>query len=280
MKDWKIIRIKGSRLRNLRKNLRMVLCLAYQSEVRRLRKVNDLYRARRRLNMCLTPSQVRRECSLTRTSNELIQAYNKSILICSSVGNCESSRVFNKSTRVLSLDLDMGWNPINKEWICDKCINFYQNINQNCDGWFNKGEVVNEIAINPCKYLEYCPYGVLVEIFRLRPEGNKYSCSIFGHDCPAFYLSINSLDDNPKELIKNLKLNDSLEKYPEFFGLDYFNNRENIIESRKNISKPCLVSGICPYGPIYKKARETLIQERFSCPLFEQDCPVYYYSEM
>ena len=45
----------------------------------------------------------------------------------------------------------------------------------------------NEIKI-PCAKCGYCPYGQLIEEFRLRPRRNEYSCKVFGHDCPVYYL--------------------------------------------------------------------------------------------
>jgi len=40
----------------------------------------------------------------------------------------------------------------------------------------------------PCHVLGYCPYGSIVEMFRIRKKRNKQiSCSTFGHDCPMFY---------------------------------------------------------------------------------------------
>ena len=38
----------------------------------------------------------------------------------------------------------------------------------------------------PCWELKYCPYGPLVEQFRLKKELDEMSCRIFGHDCPVF----------------------------------------------------------------------------------------------
>jgi HNH endonuclease len=39
----------------------------------------------------------------------------------------------------------------------------------------------------PCWELKYCPYGPLVEQFPL--EHGEFSCRIFGHDCPVFYVA-------------------------------------------------------------------------------------------
>ena len=38
----------------------------------------------------------------------------------------------------------------------------------------------------PCKRLNYCPYGTLVEYYPLL-DRSEYSCPTFGHDCPAYY---------------------------------------------------------------------------------------------
>jgi hypothetical protein len=45
-------------------------------------------------------------------------------------------------------------------------------------------------VIKPCKELGYCPYGPLVEDFPLyEDEPTEKSCSVFGHDCPVFYVA-------------------------------------------------------------------------------------------
>ena len=41
----------------------------------------------------------------------------------------------------------------------------------------------------PCKWLEFCPYGALVEEFPITENRTKYSCKVFGHDCPVFYMA-------------------------------------------------------------------------------------------
>lgn len=42
----------------------------------------------------------------------------------------------------------------------------------------------------PCRILEYCPYGSLVEESPL-PEGkpDRKTCNVFGHICPVFIFS-------------------------------------------------------------------------------------------
>ena len=44
----------------------------------------------------------------------------------------------------------------------------------------------------PCKILGYCPYGSLVEEFPFHdPRHERYSCKLFGHNCPVFYQAEN-----------------------------------------------------------------------------------------
>jgi len=79
----------------------------------------------------------------------------------------------------------------------------------------------------PCHYTGFCPYGTLVEEFPLHqeateyaiehnilaedgypdlnkvipehPELDKYSCQVFGHDCPVFYMAEPLAEDCPEE---------------------------------------------------------------------------------
>lgn len=53
--------------------------------------------------------------------------------------------------------------------------------------WLNTEKITAPNMEKPCKALGYCPYGPLVEEFRLRTKRNKFSCKTFGHDCPVFY---------------------------------------------------------------------------------------------
>ena len=41
----------------------------------------------------------------------------------------------------------------------------------------------------PCHVLGYCPYGPLVEDFPLLEKEDEETCSIFGHQCPVFYVA-------------------------------------------------------------------------------------------
>ena len=50
-------------------------------------------------------------------------------------------------------------------------------------------------GIKPCRGCGFCPYGILVEEFPLVDNEDEFSCSIFGHDCPVFYVAEPYLDD-------------------------------------------------------------------------------------
>ena len=53
--------------------------------------------------------------------------------------------------------------------------------------WINNKERIWKHMVKPCRILGLCPYGQLVEEFPLKQRRNKFSCTEFGHDCPAFY---------------------------------------------------------------------------------------------
>jgi hypothetical protein len=55
--------------------------------------------------------------------------------------------------------------------------------------FFNTTEVIHKDIILPCKKCGYCPYGFLVEEFKLSDEKNKHACGYFGHECPVWYLA-------------------------------------------------------------------------------------------
>ena len=49
--------------------------------------------------------------------------------------------------------------------------------------------LLDDCGKKPCHMLGFCPYGPLVEFYQLREKPSKFSCKVFGHDCPAFYLA-------------------------------------------------------------------------------------------
>lgn len=56
--------------------------------------------------------------------------------------------------------------------------------------WFNNKNIIrsNVGKIKPCHELQYCPFGTLVEEFPFK-DNSKFSCKIFGHCCPTFFLA-------------------------------------------------------------------------------------------
>lgn len=71
--------------------------------------------------------------------------------------------------------------------------------------WLNIKRIIFKTTKKPCHELGWCPYGQLVEEFRIRKTRNRFSCKVFGHDCPAFYHRENFTEDdkngNAKERI-------------------------------------------------------------------------------
>lgn len=55
--------------------------------------------------------------------------------------------------------------------------------------YFTRKDLIHSAAAleKPCYSCGYCPYGVLVENFPLQRD--SFSCEVFGHDCPAYYLA-------------------------------------------------------------------------------------------
>ena len=54
--------------------------------------------------------------------------------------------------------------------------------------WLNTQTIIAPEIEKPCHKLGWCPYGQLVEEFPLREERDEhFSCTVYGHDCPAFY---------------------------------------------------------------------------------------------
>jgi hypothetical protein len=56
--------------------------------------------------------------------------------------------------------------------------------------WLNYKKPIHKFKDieKPCYSCGYCPYGQLVEAFQLEKR-TKISCTIFGHDCPAYYMA-------------------------------------------------------------------------------------------
>lgn len=125
-KKTRLIALKDPKLRKIRENLRTILKLAYYSERERLRNLEHLYIERD----SLTPSQQKRNIQLGRMNNDLMTAYNHSILKCSLGAACNSYKeaVENGSIDPVErpVDLDMGWLPQfpYRAWYCKKDYEF------------------------------------------------------------------------------------------------------------------------------------------------------------
>jgi len=66
--------------------------------------------------------------------------------------------------------------------------------------WLNTKNIINPVTDHPCWKLDWCPYGMLVEEFKLRdPPNETFSCKVFGHDCPAHYHRENFAEKKVKE---------------------------------------------------------------------------------
>lgn len=56
--------------------------------------------------------------------------------------------------------------------------------------WGKKWEFSEPVEFTkPCHDTGFCPYGQIVEMFPIKHTRDQYSCTVFGHDCPAFYLA-------------------------------------------------------------------------------------------
>ncbi len=49
----------------------------------------------------------------------------------------------------------------------------------------------------PCRKAGACPYGQMVEMFPFREPRDEISCRVFGHSCPAFWMSEPFVDNLP-----------------------------------------------------------------------------------
>lgn len=124
-KPRKII-LRTQKLQNIRKNLRIILKLAYQDETKRLLNLERIYQDKYIANQFhLTPSQYKRKFELTKKNSMLYQSFIKSILVCSLGATCISYReVVKKGLLKPSerpIDLDMVWVPRYKKWYCLNC---------------------------------------------------------------------------------------------------------------------------------------------------------------
>lgn len=121
--EWKQIVIKSPRLRNVRKGLRTVLKLGIEHKIDELSGLRELNRIRAN-NKELTPAQIGEERVLSKEVQRMMDFCAQSILRCSFGGLCMSTA---RSERydIVSLGLDMTWDPVYRNWHCLKCHNYY-----------------------------------------------------------------------------------------------------------------------------------------------------------
>lgn len=192
MKHGKIISIKNPELRKIRNNLRRLNKEAVWSRHNSLRiKKNEILE--------------KSENNPTDTDIKAIQRLNKEqsdlrVLLKFSICKCGMCNAD---------DVDMVWHAGWGEWWCLKCFKEEEEIIVPEDK-FNKGVIVHENAEKPCHILKWCPYGVLVENFRLRNMDSKYTCLVFDHDCPVFYVSEPISESTNLKPQKNRNLKDNL----------------------------------------------------------------------
>ena len=74
--------------------------------------------------------------------------------------------------------------------------------------WVNNNTIIkdNLNKKKPCHQLGYCPYGQFVELFLLRKKrSKKFSCKVFGHDCPVFYHAEDLSEFGAERIKKEMK---------------------------------------------------------------------------
>jgi len=254
MKDGRKIVIKHESLKNIRKNLRRMLSLVIEKRLKNISKSSEMAWKNRYFNG-YSPIDEKRRIQLNKEYNDLLNTYHHSILHCS--GFCKGD----------ISDKDMIYDSYYDRWFCEDC---YHDMQENLDPkrWFNKGIIVNDNAKKPCYNLNWCPYGGLTEAFRIRRKQTKYTCKIFGHDCPVFYISEEITEDSKK--FPEQKLSDTVERI-RFRHLSKY--------LRPEFFKPCHELKMCPYGFLCTISKTRNNPNEYTCKLFEKDCPVFYKAE-
>lgn len=121
--EWKQIVIKSPRLRNIRRGLRTVIKLAIDRRIDELVDFGEINRILSN-NKELTPAQIEKEWVLSKEVQDILGFRKRSILRCSSGSLCKSTNRKERSD-IVSLGLDMIWDPIYRNWHCLKCHDYY-----------------------------------------------------------------------------------------------------------------------------------------------------------
>lgn len=252
MKHGRIISIKNAELSKIRNNLRQLLKTATLTKIKLFRE--EANKIRKKIEGDLPPKDLRVIRELNKQQSKLRILLKYSICEC---GMCGAD------------DVDMVWHAGWGELWCLKCFQEEEETINPKDK-FNKGFIVHENAEKPCHALHWCPYGNLVENFRLRNMYSKYTCLVFDHDCPSFYVSEQITESSVKDVIKNEKLIDNLRNC---YGFNDQNIRVH------NIEKPCHMLGWCPYGSLGDEFFIRELDYKYGCKIYPHDCPVFYHAE-
>ncbi|MFX1281116.1 MAG: hypothetical protein ACFFA3_17330 [Promethearchaeota archaeon] len=243
MKRKRIIKIKSPQLRNIRNNLRKLLLEATRQRVKYLSKLID---------------------EEIKHSPELSDHWKEMQSLADLHSICECAYPFCRAN-----DKDMVYDPETQRWYCIDC---YEEILSFRDPKykFNKGVVVRDNIEKPCYNLGWCPFGALVECFYSHRERPTILCKVYGHDCPAFYLSENINEKSSTYSFRNEKLQDNIKNWPNF-------NDKKIIAT--DVEKPCHILFWCPYGTMGDEFKPNKSMNRYDCNIFPHKCPVFYHAE-
>ena len=256
MKDGKRIIIQNEKLRLIRKNFRSLFSNAVRERLRELNILLQLAWKNRNINGYSAIDE-RRRGQLNKEYNELLTTYHHSILYC--YGGCKNK----DPAKNMVYDAQYGG------WFCVECYDDMQN-SIDPKRWFNESIMVDESMRKPCYTLDWCPYGGLVEAFRIRKEITRFTCKVFGHDCPVFYISQKVVETS------NNKPEYSPQLLHEAKRIRFKHLKKYL---RPEFEKPCKLLKFCPYGVISLVSKKREVDSEFTCKLFGFDCPVFYKAE-
>jgi hypothetical protein len=239
-------------LRKIRNNLRSLLLGFYNSINENLQnQINDLLRNAEGDPSNLDSQKIK---DLTKRQENLRIILKQSICAC---GICHDSKN------------DMVWHAGWGEWWCLKCFKDEEEL-IDPNNKFNRGVIIYENGEKPCHLLGWCPYGALVECFMVRNLDSKFTCMVYDHDCPVFYVSQQISERSLDLETKNINLKDSLKNCNGY--------NENVIKL-SNIEKPCHILDWCPYGALGDDFHVRKLDYKYGCKILPHDCPVFYHAE-
>lgn len=164
--DPRKIEINNPVLRNIRVNFRKLIKAAYTSKFNQLLKLVDIYREKY-IQGNITPSQQKRWFDISRESDKLMHAYNRSICQCSSGATCISLKKLVKEKKLTPserpIDLDMVWVPHYYAWFCINCYEEYYKLKicENCRETDETMVKITECSICKTYICELCKHTCL-----------------------------------------------------------------------------------------------------------------------